>query len=36
MNPKEVATYLQQNPDFFDQHAEVLARLTVTPTLSLS
>jgi uncharacterized protein YigA (DUF484 family) len=33
MNPKDVATYLQQNPDFFDQHAEVLARLTVTHPL---
>ncbi|MCB1957140.1 MAG: DUF484 family protein [Rhodocyclaceae bacterium] len=29
MTPQEVAAYLQEHPDFFDQNAELLAHLTV-------
>lgn len=29
MNPDDIARYLQQNPDFFDIHADLLAHLTV-------
>jgi uncharacterized protein len=30
MSPNDVALYLQQNPDFFDTNAELLAHLTVS------
>jgi hypothetical protein len=30
MSPSDVAHYLQQNPDFFDTNAELLAHLTVS------
>jgi uncharacterized protein len=33
MNPNEVALYLQQNPDFFDTNAELLAHLSVSHPL---
>lgn len=29
MNPDDIALYLQQNPDFFDTNADLLARLNV-------
>ncbi|MBL8438616.1 MAG: DUF484 family protein [Zoogloeaceae bacterium] len=29
MNANEIVLYLQQNPDFFDNHADLLAQLTV-------
>lgn len=29
MNPDDIALYLQQNPDFFDANADLLAHLTV-------
>lgn len=29
MTPQQVATYLQEHPDFFDENAELLAHLTV-------
>lgn len=30
MNPSDVALYLQQNPDFFDSNADLLAHLSVS------
>jgi uncharacterized protein len=30
MSPNDIALYLQQNPDFFDTNADLLARLTVS------
>lgn len=30
MNAQDVALYLQQHPDFFDEHADLLAKITVS------